>query len=85
MDEGPPTEEATHGAARAAAPAAGGAGGAAYPARLNAACVKAMQDVDAALLDEETQVVDARPAPRFRGLAPEPRPEVPPGHMPGAI
>jgi thiosulfate/3-mercaptopyruvate sulfurtransferase len=30
------------------------------------------------------QVVDARPAPRFTGDAPEPRPGVRGGHMPGA-
>ena len=31
------------------------------------------------------QVVDARPANRFRGEAAEPRPGVRPGHMPGAL
>jgi thiosulfate/3-mercaptopyruvate sulfurtransferase len=30
------------------------------------------------------QVIDARPAPRFRGEAPEPRPGLAMGHMPGA-
>ena len=30
------------------------------------------------------QIVDARPADRFRGAAPEPRPGVQPGHVPGA-
>ena len=30
------------------------------------------------------QVVDARPSPRFRGEAPEPRPGLASGHMPGA-
>ncbi len=29
-------------------------------------------------------IVDARPAPRFRGEAPEPRPGLKPGHLPGA-
>ena len=33
---------------------------------------------------DKTQVVDARPAARFRGEAPEPRPGLRPGHMPGA-
>lgn len=33
---------------------------------------------------EVTQVVDARPAARFRGEAPEPRPGLRSGHMPGA-
>ena len=31
------------------------------------------------------QVVDARPADRFRGEAPEPRPGVRSGHMPGSL
>jgi len=31
------------------------------------------------------QVVDARPAPRFRGEAPVPRPGVPSGHIPGSL
>jgi 3-mercaptopyruvate sulfurtransferase SseA len=30
------------------------------------------------------QVVDARPAGRFAGVDPEPRPGLPSGHMPGA-
>ena len=38
-----------------------------------------------ALLDKTAQVVDARPADRFRGDAPEPRPGVRSGHMPGAL
>lgn len=33
----------------------------------------------------DTQVVDARPAARFRGEAPEPRPGLRLGHMPGAL
>jgi thiosulfate/3-mercaptopyruvate sulfurtransferase len=36
------------------------------------------------LSDKSAQVVDARPADRFRGEAAEPRPGVRPGHMPGA-
>lgn len=31
-----------------------------------------------------SQIVDARPAPRFRGETPEPRPNTRQGHMPGA-
>ncbi len=38
-----------------------------------------------ALIDGEAQVVDARPADRFRGEAPEPRPGVRAGHMPGSF
>lgn len=52
--------------------------------RFEAAAVAALEDVQAAL-DDGTQVVDARGAARFRGEAPEPRPDVRPGHMPGAL
>jgi thiosulfate/3-mercaptopyruvate sulfurtransferase len=41
--------------------------------------------VTAALVSGSAQVVDARSAPRFRGEAPEPRPGLRSGHMPGAI
>jgi thiosulfate/3-mercaptopyruvate sulfurtransferase len=46
-----------------------------------------VRDVDAVreLLERrEAQLVDARPAARFRGEAPEPRPGLRSGHMPGA-
>lgn len=46
--------------------------------------VAGIDDVRAALA-EGTQVVDARGAPRFRGEAPEPRPGLRAGHMPGAV
>lgn len=36
------------------------------------------------MLQAGGQVADARPAPRFRGEAPEPRPGLRAGHMPGA-
>ena len=36
-------------------------------------------------LDGREQVLDARPAPRFRGEAPEPRAGLRSGHMPGAL
>lgn len=42
-------------------------------------------DVVGQSLAGRAQVVDARGAARFRGQAPEPRPGVRPGHMPGAI
>src|SRR5690606_37087570 len=35
--------------------------------------------------DEAHQVLDARPAARFAGEAPEPRPGLRRGHMPGAL
>lgn len=42
-------------------------------------------DVSLALMTKSAQVVDARPAERFRGEAPEPRPGLRGGHMPGAL
>ena len=39
----------------------------------------------AAMLAGGEQVLDARPAPRFRGEAPEPRAGLRSGHMPGAL
>lgn len=46
--------------------------------------VRSRAEVAAALRDGTAQVVDARGAPRFRGEAPEPRPGLRSGHMPGA-
>ncbi|HEY8574691.1 3-mercaptopyruvate sulfurtransferase [Phenylobacterium sp.] len=46
-----------------------------------------VRDLDAVrnlLARREAQLVDARPAARFRGEAPEPRPGLRAGHMPGA-
>lgn len=57
---------------------------AAFTPRLHHAAVAGLADVKAALADG-TQVVDARSAERFRGEAPEPRPGLPSGHMPGAF
>jgi thiosulfate/3-mercaptopyruvate sulfurtransferase len=47
--------------------------------------VASVDDVQKVLLDKSAQVVDARPAERFRGEAPEPRPGLRGGHMPGAF
>jgi thiosulfate/3-mercaptopyruvate sulfurtransferase len=41
--------------------------------------------VRAALATGMAQVADGRPAPRFHGEAPEPRPGLRSGHMPGAV
>lgn len=38
-----------------------------------------------AALNSDTQILDARPAGRFDGLSPEPRPECRAGHIPGSI
>jgi thiosulfate/3-mercaptopyruvate sulfurtransferase len=56
-----------------------------FAAELNTSVVANTTDVQIALLQDTAQVVDARPANRFRGEAPEPRPGVRPGHMPGAL
>jgi len=56
-----------------------------FKARLNSAMVADVDTVKAALADKSAQVVDARPADRFRGEAPEPRPGLKGGHMPGAF
>ena len=36
------------------------------------------------MIDPQAHVLDARPAARFHGTAPEPRPGLPSGHMPGS-
>jgi thiosulfate/3-mercaptopyruvate sulfurtransferase len=55
-----------------------------FATRAPAAIVAALADVESALAGKSAQVVDARPADRFRGEAPEPRPGVRSGHMPGS-
>jgi thiosulfate/3-mercaptopyruvate sulfurtransferase len=55
-----------------------------FEGELNTSVVAGVSDVQMALMDESAQVIDARPANRFRGEAPEPREGVRPGHMPGA-
>jgi len=49
------------------------------------ALVRDRAQVSVALATHAAQVVDARPAPRFAGHAPEPRAGVRSGHMPGAL
>jgi thiosulfate/3-mercaptopyruvate sulfurtransferase len=56
-----------------------------FTPRLNRAAVATLADVQRALETGATQVVDARPADRFRGDAPEPRPGVRSGHIPGSL
>lgn len=46
--------------------------------------VKSAQQVLTELSDPYRLVIDARPAMRFQGTAPEPRPHLRSGHMPGA-
>jgi thiosulfate/3-mercaptopyruvate sulfurtransferase len=58
------------------------------PARFTAVApgraVAGLGEVRQALTDGGAAVVDARPAPRFAGAAPEPRPGLASGHMPGS-
>ena len=56
-----------------------------FDAELNTRIVASVSDVQEALMNQSAQVVDARPAERFRGEAAEPRPGVRGGHMPGAL
>src|SRR5437899_1511897 len=55
-----------------------------FNARQSQDVVASFEDVRAALARHSAQVVDARSAERFHGQAPEPRPGVRSGHMPGA-
>ncbi len=47
--------------------------------------VRDIDQVKQVLASKSAQVVDARAAGRFRGEAPEPRPNLRGGHMPGSI
>lgn len=53
--------------------------------RRNHGALADLGDVKKALASGRVQVVDARSAERFRGEAPEPRPGLKAGHMPGAF
>jgi thiosulfate/3-mercaptopyruvate sulfurtransferase len=56
-----------------------------FAAELDTSAVAGVTDIQLALMNKSAQVVDARPADRFRGEAPEPRPGIRGGHMPGAL
>ena len=56
-----------------------------FTARLDHSAVADLGDVRRALADPNVQVVDARSAERFAGTAPEPRPGLRAGHMPGSL
>jgi len=55
-----------------------------FDAALDRTLVAGVPDVQHALAQKSAQLVDARPANRFNGEAPEPRAGVRSGHMPGA-
>jgi thiosulfate/3-mercaptopyruvate sulfurtransferase len=56
-----------------------------FTPRLDPSFVASLDEVRKALATGLAQVVDARPADRFRGEAPEPRPGLKCGHMPGSL
>jgi thiosulfate/3-mercaptopyruvate sulfurtransferase len=56
-----------------------------FNAEMNVNAVAMLADMRMALTDNNVQVVDARSAERFKGKAPEPRPGLRSGHMPGAF
>ena len=56
-----------------------------FTARLDNGAVASADDVARAAASQAIQVVDARAADRFRGEAPEPRPGLASGHIPGSL
>jgi thiosulfate/3-mercaptopyruvate sulfurtransferase len=56
-----------------------------FTPKFNKGLVADLDRVAGALDTGSAQVVDVRPAARFRGEAPEPRPGIRGGHMPGAL
>lgn len=56
-----------------------------FTARLDNGAVANADDVARATASQTIQVVDARAADRFRGEAPEPRPGLASGHIPGSL
>jgi len=56
-----------------------------FHAEMNVGAVATLADMRMAVVDKSTQIVDARSAERFAGKAPEPRPGLRSGHMPGSF
>ena len=55
-----------------------------FTSRRNADLVRDVSDMKALIKDHSAEIVDARAAERFAGQAPEPRPGLRSGHIPGA-
>jgi thiosulfate/3-mercaptopyruvate sulfurtransferase len=56
-----------------------------FTARLDTTLIRDVGQVTRLIDSRAEQIVDARASPRFRGEAPEPRPNLRLGHMPGAL
>lgn len=56
-----------------------------FTPRLRADLLKTTPQIHAALASSAIQIIDARPAGRFTGQAPEPRKDLPSGHIPGSF
>jgi thiosulfate/3-mercaptopyruvate sulfurtransferase len=56
-----------------------------FSPRFDETGVASIEDIRRNLRSDMYQVVDARPADRFRGEAPEPRPGISSGHIPGSL
>ena len=56
-----------------------------FTARMDYGAIADLEDVQRFTKDGTTQILDARPADRFTGEAPEPREGMRSGHMPGAF
>ena len=56
-----------------------------FNAEMNVSAVALLDDVRLAISGDSVQIVDARSAERFAGKAPEPRPGLRSGHMPGSF
>lgn len=56
-----------------------------FTARVNTLLVRELDQMRALIASKQAQIVDTRGEARFAGEAEEPRPDLRPGHMPGAI
>lgn len=56
-----------------------------FEATLNASWIKTFEDMEQNLNTNEFKVVDARAEGRFKGIQPEPRQDIEPGHIPGSL
>lgn len=56
-----------------------------FTAHPNQSLIRSLEEMRDNLSEGAEQVVDARPAGRFTGQQPEPRPGLPSGHMPGSV